>query len=65
MKGWDEMATKEEIKDALREVLREVLREELLVVIQGDLATQDGGTHPHNLRNINRTVTQIKAMLEH
>jgi len=58
--GWDEMATKEEIKDAVREVLRE----ELKVVIQGDPNTDDGGAHPHNLRNINRTATAIKQKVD-
>ena len=60
VKGWDEMATKEQIKDAVREVLRE----ELKVVIQGDPNTDDGGAHPHNLRNINRAVEAIKKKVE-
>jgi hypothetical protein len=56
-KGWDEMATKEEIKAAVREVLRE----ELGIVIRGDAGTTDGGTHPHNLQNINKTLGTIIA----
>jgi hypothetical protein len=56
-KGWDEVATKDEIKAAVREVVQEELR----TVIQGDDKTDDGGAHPHNLCNINRTVTAIKT----
>jgi hypothetical protein len=59
-KGWDEVATKDEIKDAVREVVREELR----TVIQGDEKTEDGGSHPHNLRNINRAVTAIKTKVD-
>jgi hypothetical protein len=55
MKGWDEMATKEEIKAAVREVLRD----ELGIVLRGDPGTTDGGTHPHNLQNINKTLGTI------
>jgi hypothetical protein len=55
VKGWDEMATKEEIKAAVREVLRE----ELGIVLRGDAGTTDGGTHPHNLQNINKTLRII------
>jgi hypothetical protein len=59
-KGWDEMASKEEIKAAVREVIQE----ELGIVIRGDDKTDDGGTHPHNLRNINRTVNEIKSKID-
>jgi hypothetical protein len=59
VKGWDEVATKEEIKAAVREVLRDELR----TIISGDPGTQDGGTHPHNLRNIHVTVDEIKDKL--
>jgi hypothetical protein len=55
VKGWDEMATKEEIKAAVREVLRD----ELGIVLRGDPGTTDGGTHPDNLRNINKTLGTI------
>jgi hypothetical protein len=58
-KEWDEMASKEEIKDAVREVVQEELR----IIISGDAKTEDGGTHPHNLRNINRNVNAIKEKI--
>ncbi|HEV8649008.1 MAG TPA: hypothetical protein VG276_06275 [Actinomycetes bacterium] len=60
-KGWDEMATKDELKTAVREVLREELQNALSIMIEGDPGTNDGGSHPHNLRNINRAAAAIRT----
>jgi hypothetical protein len=44
--------------------VREILRDELRTVIRGDDNTDDGGTHPHNLRNIHNKVEEIKRKVE-
>ena len=59
-KGWDEMATKEEVQAAVREVVRQELQQALTIMIEGDPGTDDGGAHPHNLRNINRAAAAIR-----
>jgi hypothetical protein len=52
-----------EFKAAVREIVHEELQTMIGTVIEGDPGTQDGGSHPHNLRNINRTVTKIDGKL--
>jgi N-acetylmuramoyl-L-alanine amidase len=48
----------------LQGVVTAALQKELRIVIQGDPNTDDGGTHPHNLRNINTAVGRIKDKLQ-
>jgi len=50
-------------KKILKGVVTEAVREQLATVIRGDPNTQDGGTHPHNLRNITIAVKEIKDKL--
>jgi len=63
----DDMTT-DELLDALesprgKSILRGIISAELATVIRGDPNTPDGGTHPHNLRNISNTVREIKDRL--
>jgi hypothetical protein len=63
----DDMTT-DELLDALesprgKTILRAIIAAELATVIRGDTGTPDGGTHPDNLRNINRAVKEIKDRL--
>lgn len=69
--GGDDMTTDELLKalesdrgkKILKGVVTEAVREQLATVIRGDPNTQDGGTHPHNLRNITIAVKEIKDKL--
>jgi hypothetical protein len=66
--GEEDDMTTDELLDALesprgKAILRSVLSAALGTVIRGDEGTPDGGTHPDNLRNINRTVKEIKDKL--
>ncbi len=63
----DDMTT-DELLDALesprgKSILRAIVSAELATVIRGDPGTPDGGTHPDNLRNINKAVKEIKDKL--
>ncbi len=68
----DDMTTDELLKalesdrgqKILQGIVTAALQRELRIVIQGDPNTQDGGTHPHNLRNINTAVGKIKDKLQ-
>jgi hypothetical protein len=65
--GEDDMTT-DELLNALasdkgKAILRSVVADALGTVIRGDEGTPDGGTHPDNLRNINKTVKEIKDRL--
>jgi hypothetical protein len=69
--GEDDMTTDELLKalesdrgqKLLKSAAAAAVRDELGTVLRGDKDTPDGGTHPHNLRNINLTVMEIKDRL--
>jgi hypothetical protein len=63
----DDMTT-DELLDALesprgKAILRSVISAALGTVIRGDEGTPGGGTHPDNLRNIHKTVKEIRDRL--